>query len=284
MSAESRDPSCYFAGQKLFGDDFTRAEIEEWFVDERLGYYQLAANAREKYRYAYHALNVFHGFRHLPNKTYSRVLGVGSAFADELLPIVSKISHITVLEPAPAFAIRKLAGVPVEYIEPSATGVFPFAEAHFELVTCLGVLHHIPNVSAIVREMYRCTTPGGYLLLREPLISMGDWRYPRKGLTKRERGIPAKILRDIIGAAGFQIVRERKCVFPLTVRLRYLMKSPVYNSRLCVLFDAAICNLPIWPYRYHATRFWHKLRPSAIFYVLKKPHTQVAKTPQEGGM
>ena len=82
-------------------------------------------------------------------------------------------------------------------------GVIRYGGGYFDLIVCFGALHHIPNVSRIIGEFYRCSEKGGYVLMREPIISMGDWTKKRKGLTRRERGIPLKILRDIIALIRF---------------------------------------------------------------------------------
>jgi SAM-dependent methyltransferase len=268
-TSEAEDMEPYFSGEKLYGDNFSPEMIECWFQDEELGYYQLGSQDRSNYRYGYHALNEFHGFRHLPLSKFRNVLGIGSAYAEEFRPLLTRISRITVLEPASGFESSHIGETPIEYVRPNVSGKFPFPSDHFDLVTCLGVLHHIANVSEIVQEIYRCTAKGGYILLREPIISMGDWRKPRRGLTKRERGIPLALFREMIHSVGFEIVREAKCFFPVTPRLRYIMRSPVFNSRSCVLFDALVCSIP-WPARYHATSFFRKFRPWAIYYVLYK--------------
>jgi 2-polyprenyl-3-methyl-5-hydroxy-6-metoxy-1,4-benzoquinol methylase len=143
----------------------------------------------------------------------------------------------------------------------------------FDLVTCFGVLHHIPNVSTVVREMARCTKPSGWQLICEPTHSMGNWERPRRMLTSRERGIPQALMRKFILESGLQIVRERKCMFSLTSRLEYLLpkRQFVYNTPWITALDDYICCLPIWSRRYHATNVLQKLRPLAVFFVLRKP-------------
>lgn len=257
-------------GERLYGDDLGPEEIEAWFKDEELGYFNLGASDKERYEYGYHALNERHGYRQLPDRAYPRILGVGSAYGEELKPVARKANHITILEPAEGFVVREINGVPVTYAKPQATGILPFPDESFDLITCFGVLHHVPNVSAVMGEFRRCLSPGGYALVREPIVSMGDWRKPRAGLTKHERGIPLDIFRRIILAAGFKIARESKCVFSLTSRLRFLLACPVYNSRLAVLLDSLLCRLPLWSDKYHPTGFLQKLRPTAVFYVLEK--------------
>ncbi|MFO1522890.1 MAG: class I SAM-dependent methyltransferase [Kiritimatiellia bacterium] len=90
----------------------------------------------------------------------------------------------------------------------------PFAADTFDLATCFGTLHHIPNVSQVLRELYRVMKPGGFALIREPAISMGDWTRPRPGLTRNERGLPFSWLTKTSREIGFQIRRSTACVFP----------------------------------------------------------------------
>jgi SAM-dependent methyltransferase len=270
METMQDDYEIYLRGEKLYGDDFSRAEIEEWFKDEEDAYYEMTKRHDSECRYSYHALNWYHAFRFLSHRRFHHTLGFGSAYGEELRPLAKQSDRITILEPSAHFAVQELEGRPVQYVRPQADGILPFAQETFDLIFSLGVLHHIPNVSTVIRELARCLQPGGYAIFREPVVSMGDWRQTRKGLTKRERGIPLTILREILLTSGFQIVQERRCMFPVTARLRYLMRSPVYNSPLCVRLDEWVSRLPFWPDRYHPTRWYHKLRPWAVFVTARK--------------
>jgi SAM-dependent methyltransferase len=260
-------------GEKLHGDDFSIDAIQEWFDDEREAYANLGAKDRESYRYGYHALNTEHGFRHLPDRRFERALSFGGAYGDELLPVIARVNSVVISDPSDAFGVCEIRGVPVDYTKPRADGTIPFAACSFNLLTCFGVLHHIPNVSTVIAEFYRCLAPDGYALVREPVISMGDWRKPRRGLTMRERGIPLGIMRDILRRAGFTIVRETLCMFPLTYRLRWFLREPVFNYRGVVAWDRWLGGLFGRNVRYNATRPWHRFRPAAAFYVLHKPAT-----------
>src|SRR5436309_11648804 len=62
----SNDLTEYFAGTKLYGDDFSAKDIEAWFKDETDAYAELGAKDRSTYHYAYTALNEHHGYRFLP--------------------------------------------------------------------------------------------------------------------------------------------------------------------------------------------------------------------------
>ena len=261
----------YFEGRKLYGDDFTPEQIKSWYDDEREGYAGLGAQDHSKYVYVYHALNRVHAFDRLPARRFDAVLGIGSAYGNEFLPIAHRIGRLTIIESSQAMRRSAVPGVLTTYAEPNPTGVLPFDNECFDLITCFGVLHHIPNVSFVVREMYRCLRPGGFALIREPIVSMGDWRLPRPGLTKRERGIPREIFRGIIRQAGFRTLHERLCMFPVVQRLfKYVGNGQTYNSRLVVRIDHLLCKVFAWNRRYHAHSSFQKLRPASLFFVLTK--------------
>jgi SAM-dependent methyltransferase len=251
----------YLSGTRLYGDDLSLDEIARWVEDERNAYFELTGSG---YNYSYHALNLEHGFRHLPPGQFRNVLGIGSAYGDEFLPIRERLDEVTILEPAGGFQNPRF-----RYVEPEIRGV-PFADESFNLITCLGVLHHIPNVSTMVKELARVLACDGYLLLREPIVSMGDWNRPRPGLTKHERGIPLAILRRIIGQAGLRIERETKCGFSLTSRWNHVIRRPPFNQRWVVRIDKWLSRLPIWNGGYHPSNLWQRLRPMSVYYVLRK--------------
>ncbi|CDQ46935.1 class I SAM-dependent methyltransferase [Mycolicibacterium neoaurum] len=259
----------YFSGAQLYGDDFDQEQIDDWFVDEQEGYAELgAAEHGSVDSYFYHSLNQFHGFRHLPPMRYRHALGLGSAYGAEFLPLIDRIEKLTILEPSQQLRSSEIAGLPIEYVDPAASGSMAFPDETFDLVLSLGVLHHVPNVSHVIREIGRVTTPGGVALVREPVISMGDWRTRRPGLTLRERGIPSKILDRAFESARFEILHQSPCIFP-TTRILNKYGWGVGNPK-GVKLDSLLCRLTDWNRRYHATNRWHKVRPSSRFYVLQK--------------
>lgn len=254
-------------GEKLYGDNFPRKEIEEWFKDEAEGYSSLID---ESYSYEFHEFNKIHGFSKLPSKTFfSKTMGFGAAFGDELLPVIHKIGKIIIIEPSKKMRREKLQNKKIEYIEPKWNNAIPFRKNNFDLITCFGVLHHIPNVSFVFGELSRALKKGGYLLVREPIVSMGDWNYPRRGLTKRERGIPLSFFEKLIAENNLEVVSRRKVMFPLIRRFEHLGIKP-YNSKMLVMADYLFSILFSWNDKYHSTNLFQKLRPQSVFYVLKK--------------
>ena len=252
------------SGRTLYGDDFSPKQIARWFSEEEEAYYRLARR-NGSYCYYYHARNIEHGYRHLPRQEFGRVLGIGSAYGDELAPILQQCREITILEPSDGFRNERFA-----YTKPHPSGTTPFPDENFDLVTCLGVLHHVPNVSKLLREIGRVLKPSGYVIVSEPIISMGDWTKPRRGLTKNERGIPIALFRDFIHSAGLYVVREHLHSFALTSRWSYVVRQSPFNVKWIVKLDSLLCSLPIWFRCYHPRLAIQKLRATAVFFVLKK--------------
>jgi SAM-dependent methyltransferase len=260
----------YLGGKFLIGDDYSYHEILRWYEEEKNAYADLI-DAKDSYSYEYHALNERCGFRILNEKPSRslRVCGFGSAYGDELAPIQEKISNTVLIDSADAF--HKHTAPTASLIVPAnPTGKINISENSLDLVTCFGVLHHIPNVSFVFSEFYRCLASGGILLVREPTTSMGDWRTPRVGVTKNERGIPADIFRNIILSAGFEIIRETPCFFPpFSAVCRKLGIRP-YANKYTVGLDLLLSTLFSWNYKYHRTGIIDRFAPASLFYVCIK--------------
>ena len=145
-----------------------------------------------------------------------------------------------------------------------------FESNSFDLITCFGVLHHIPNVSHVMGECYRTLTHGGLFLVREPVVSMGDWRKPRIGLTQNERGIPLPLFDKIIKSSGFVVRRRAMCDFrPLTLATSKL-GLPTFNNSILVMVDAILSRLFTKNYKYHRNSLIGKFSPTSVAYVLEK--------------
>jgi SAM-dependent methyltransferase len=250
------------SGSFLYGDDFSAETTERWFQEEQEAYFQIAT-ASGSYEYGYHALHREHGYRNLPNKFFHKVLGFGSARGDELDAILGRCGEITIVEPADGFRNSR-----AHYEKPRPDGRLPFADGSFDLITCFGVLHHVCNVSVVFSELARCLAAAGYMLISEPMTSMGDWRRPRPGLTRNERGIPLPIFQEMIGKAGLRIIRQTATEFRPLVRASQACGIAPFNSRVITKLDALLCRF--LPYRYHARSTLEKFRPVGIYFVLKR--------------
>lgn len=260
----------YLSGRELWGDDFGPAEIEQWFADEREAYADLGASAGSAEEYGYHGYNRYYGFSRLPRRRFEHALGVGSSFGGEFIPILDRLGDITILEPSARLRSASLRSTPVRYVEPAASGDMPLPTGRFDLGLCLGVLHHIPNVSRVLNEIGRVTAAGGWLLVSEPVVSMGDWRRTRPGLTGRERGIPRRLLERAVERAGFRIRSSRFGAATLTPRIAQVLGRNLYASRSGAMLDRTLSIATSWNYRYHADAAWHRVRPSSVFIVAER--------------
>lgn len=269
----SDDFDSYLSGSRLYGNDFTSAELEAWFADEADAYAMQSTNMRAVSSYEYHALNLYHSLARIQKgerRRFRHVCGFGSAYCHELVPILDRIDRVTVVDSASAFSLPELGGLKVEFIRGRPSGKIDVPDEAFDLITCFGVLHHIPNVGFVLQELARTLRAGGLLLVREPTSSMGDWRLPRPGLTPRERGIPRDLLSNMIRDAGLVIDRSAPCMFPPLSVLCERMGVSCYSSRGLVLVDAWLSRLFSWNYSYHRTSFWRKFAPSSQFVICRK--------------
>lgn len=260
----------FFSGERLFGDDFDPDAIRLWYAEEENGYFDLTQTYGQ-YVYGYHALNAFHAYRFLGSH-YRACLAYGCARGDDVAPLAARVARFIALEPAEQWWSNSIAGTPAQYLKPSPNGNIPLANASVDLIVCLGVLHHIPNASHVFSEMVRVLSPGGHLVLREPICTMGDWRRPRRGLTRNERGFPPRWMEARAAAGGLQVLRKAHCVFPLTTRLaRALRVEPAFNRRPLVRLDALFSFLFRWNLHYHRDSLLKKIAPIDIYYIFGKP-------------
>lgn len=270
-SPAPREIAPYLAGERLYGEDLTPSEVAAWFEAEREGYAGLGAADRSNYRYSYHELNEYHHFRHIRQMRFAETLGFGSAYGDELAPIADRLERITILDPSDAFAGKTtLFGKPCSWVKPLPGGELPFRDGVFNLITCFGVLHHIPSVTRAVRECHRVLAKGGVFLLREPIVSMGDWRRERPGLTRNERGIPRSIFETIVKEAGFEVLSQSLCNFRPVALLSGKVGVPAFNHPALVRADAFFSRLSAWNYTYHRVTPAQKLAPASMAFVLRK--------------
>lgn len=275
MTAQPTDPRVESAlrGQSLFGDDFSPAEIEAWFRDEVNGYASLDHLDSQSDHYAYHAMDGAYVWRNLPAGQLN-VLGLGSAYGSEFRPIAQRIGGLTVVEPAEKFWRQEIAGIPARYLSPNPDGTLPLDTNSFDLVTAFGVLHHIPNVSAVLGELARVLRPGGLLAIREPATSMGDWRQPRRGLTSRERGIPSHLMAQMVAPHRCKPLASQLVGFgPLVNIASRRHGAAPWNSAAFVAVDRCLSALFKANYSYHRTRFLKRFAPTVGIWLFTKSAT-----------
>jgi SAM-dependent methyltransferase len=258
----------YLSGVELYGDSFSQYQIDEWFADEASASYELSGGGTAEFLYSEWARR--YGYGWVPQRVWRHVLGFGAARGGELLPVAA--DQITIVESS---EYELADGLHASYVPAQASGDIAADDGAFDLAVSFGVLHHIPNVTHVLGELGRVLEPGGWLLVREPIVSMGDWTRPRKGLTQHERGIPPALLTAALEAADFQVLRRAFVGFPLNRFLwRYGYVDAPYNRPFWTILDRALATMTRWNWRYHATRSWHKIRPTSLALVAQKTYRQ----------
>jgi len=261
----------YFSGRALYGDPFDEAAIADWYAGEEYGYYELVQKENWDTKYEYCALNFFHAFAALKEQRFETCLVLGCADGTDVEPIAPQVGRFLAIEPVERWWRRDIGGVPAEYQKPTMRNDLSSPDDSVDLAISLGFLHHIPNVSHVLREVSRVLRSGGVFVLREPIHTMGDWRYPRRGLTKNERGLPPDWLHRMLGDTGFRVVRRSYYAVPTTERFaRFLGIRMPYNSRAVVAVDAVMSRLLSLNLHYHRDTLVKKLAPTAVFYLLRK--------------
>jgi SAM-dependent methyltransferase len=101
--------------------------------------------------------------------------------------------HPVGLDLSPAYAAYfKNHGEPV--VSGSAVAV-PFPDDSFDAVWCFALMHHLPDstAGAVVDEMLRVSSPGGYVLIMDWVLPTPAWRHPLSwALQKFDRGQHAR--------------------------------------------------------------------------------------------
>jgi len=260
-------------GIRLYGDDFTPEQIKRWYEEESEGYANLGGKDKTKYRYGYHEINKLYGFSKLRSEYFENVLGFGAAWGYEFEPIIAKIGNLSIIEPSDNLKSARIGKLTPNYIKPEIYGNLKFADNTFDLITCFSTLHHIPNVSFVVKELVRVLKPSGYLLIREPIVSMGDWTVPRGGLTKNERGIPDSFFDKLFKGEPVHVISKEYFWTGTSFIQRNidkLLKTPIYSYRIYCIVDKLLSRLLKRNTRYHAEHKLDKFSPSTVFFVIRK--------------
>lgn len=258
----------FFRGESLYGDDFNAEQLKKWFEDEYNAYSDKLGDVKE-YEYSFHAVDQLCGFKFIGGANLN-VLGIGSANGVELKPILDKITKLTILENSEKYKNILIDNNKIYYLRANYDGIITSENNIFDLVVAFSCLHHIANFSFVISEIYRVLKPNGIALVREPIVSMGDWRFPRPGLTKNERGIPLKIFREAINKNKFNVLSETIWNFRPFGKFFFFYKKSIFNNIFLTKIDLILSRLFKFNIHYYPHNIWEKFTPSNIFFVLRK--------------
>ena len=256
-------------GQGLVGDDFSDDQLKRWFEQEKEAFFEHdAGNSDIDPWYSYmRYVNEALGFSHVGASGSMLVIGPGNGAE------VSRFAHwsLTFVEASDSFkSVLKDRFPTAVVIHPQPSGQMELEAASQDVTCALSVLHHIPNVSAIIREIARVTRQQGLFLVREPCSSMGDWRKPRS-TTPNERGIAANLLVQIARERGFDLVKKTPILFePINRFLKRTIGFTVIPFGILYGIDRVASAIVALNDRYWRDTLLKKIGPSSYFYVFRK--------------
>lgn len=261
------DFELYSSGSKLYGDDFTHPQISKWYQDEEHASYDIYNGVDTT---QYDALNWYYAYRHL-HKFYDKCVALGIADGKDIEPFAKNIGEIFGIEPEERWWRNKIGNTKAKYLKPAVDGKIPLETNSCDLSICLGVLHHIPNVSYVVGELGRVLKKDAIAVFREPVTMMGDFRFSRPRMSPHERGIPPAIFKKILNDSGMQIVQFVLFDNPIVSRLsqKFGINRP-YDSKLIVKIDRVASFLFSWNKHYHPKNLLCKIQPSSVFIIAVK--------------
>lgn len=249
------------------GNDYNIDQIKDWYEDEKLGYFDLVEKDKKKhYEYGYTKFNRWH-MASVLDHSFDVCLALGAARGEDVAEL--NVEKYIAIEPAKEWWSSQIAGKPAEFREPNILGNIDLDNNSVDIATSFGVLHHIPNVGFVLGEMIRVLKPGGYLILREPISSMGDHTKPRPGLTKNERGLPKEWLLQEL--SELTQVRMHYCQLGPLLKLFNKIGVNVYSHYPLIALDKLMSHLLAWNDGYYRTSIRSKFAPGSIFYIGRKP-------------
>jgi SAM-dependent methyltransferase len=155
-------------------------------------------------------------------------IGCGSGRFDRFL--APRVRALVVLDGSKAIegAARNLADLSNTVAVRSDLRAIPFAPESFDLITCIGVLHHLDRPEDAFRSMVRLTAPGGRVLIfvySKPAPGTARWFVVQSAVALRRVTVhlPHRLLRAVsavIAAAVYAVV-----IVPGTVGDRFRIES-----------------------------------------------------------
>ena len=120
--------------------------------------------------------------------------------------------HEQAIATAKSLATQRNLADRAEFHVANAREALPFSDSHFDAITCVDAINHIPNRPSVIAKWARLLKPGGRLLFTDPVTVTGP-------LTTEEialRGsagfmlfVPKDYDKEVIGQSGLRLLECR---------------------------------------------------------------------------
>ena len=265
------------SGTHLAGDDYNLDKLKIWYEQEENAYYDSESDTGEIdywYKYAYFVNNklLYSKIPSSIDKPCIAFLGPGTGEEAWELSQSRPSSSLIFIESSKDFQnilINKFPNSRV--ISPIISGDIDLDDSSVDVFCTFSVLHHIANVSHILKEIHRVLKPGGKLLIKEPCSSMGDWRFSRP-TTPNERGISPKFFKKVTLDIGFLPNFEQTPIIfdPLNKFLKKFNLFNLLSFQTIYFIDSIISKILALNNFYWRDSFFKKLGPSNFVYIVTK--------------
>jgi hypothetical protein len=265
-------------GVELFGDSMNGDEIRHWYEMEKeafSGYLEKNTASERVHPFYVQSMRRVLAKVGMGRQDLKSILIMGPGEGNEVdqLARMHPTAQIILVEPSEELRVRLRGRFPrAEIVVPEYTGKLSLDDNSISLAVAMGVLHHIPNVSYVLSELYRVLESSGLLYLREPCSAMGIWGVKRGGLTPNERGIATTWMKKTTEELGFSELRKPRPMGLdpiLKLASKSLTDAQLGSSALYHL-DALSSKLLAFNNQYYRDGILKRVGPSSYEYLLKK--------------
>lgn len=259
---------------KLLGNDFNQEEIKKWYEEEEKYHNQFEGgrNDADEYWTIYEEFNRKYAInKYVRFNENTRILSFGCAEGSDTAKLYREYKFkLYGLESSEQLISAFKKGFPeAEIVKASTDGNIDYPAGFFDYVFCFGVLHHIPNVSLVLKEFHRVLKPGGTAIIREPLCWMYSGEVRPRDLSPNERGIPVEFFKEEFAKLNFEILKISYSYYkPL---MHFVRKSPFSWKfpELIYGLDSFLSSIPNRK-NYFPKGVLDKFNAGSAYYVIKK--------------
>lgn len=259
---------------KLPGNDHGIDNIRKWYEEEEAWHdrFSNGRNDKNDYWIVYEVFNRKYAInKHVKFSRDSKILSFGCAEGSDTSRLYDehKFQLFGVEASAELIDAFKKNNPEAVIVKAQIDGSIDYPDESFDHIFCFGVLHHIPNVSFIIKEFHRVLKTGGVAVIREPLCWMYSGKNRPDDLSPNERGIPESFFRKEFTSTGFELLEVKysfyKPLMSLIRKFGFIDKFPglVYHA------DKLLCSIPR-KHKYYPQTFLDRFTPSSAYYIVKK--------------